>query len=113
MGDFNMTTSNPILNQFLDTSDFYSLNVYPICLKNSKNPSCIDLLVTNFKSSFMKTNDFETGISDYQKMISTAVKLQFKMECPKTKYYQDYCKFDIDYLSSEHSRQLDSTYSSF
>ena len=70
-------------------------------------------MVTNFKSSFMKTNDFETGISDYQKMISTAVKLQFKMECPKTEYYQDYCKFDIDYLSSEHSRQLDSTYSSF
>ena len=46
-------------------------------------------------------------------MISTIMKLHFAREIPKTKYYRDYRKFDIDYFSTELSRQLDSTFSSF
>ena len=61
----------------------------------------------------MKTNVFETGISDHHKMISTIMKLHFTRESPKIKYYRNYRKFDIDYFSSELSRQLDSTFSSF
>ena len=41
------------------------------------------------------------------------MKLHFTRESSNTKYYRDYCKFDIDYFSSELSRQLDSTFSSF
>ena len=51
MGDFNMTTSNRILSQFLDAFALSPLNNDPTCFKNSKNPSCIDLLLTNFKPS--------------------------------------------------------------
>ena len=105
MRDFNMTTSSPNLSQFLDTFALSPLNTDPTCFKNSKNPSCIDLLLTNFKPSFMKTNIFETGISDHHK-ISTIMKLHFTRESPKTKYYRDYRTFDIDYFSSELSRQL-------
>ena len=107
-----MTMSNPILSQFLDTFALSSLNTDPICFKNSKNPSCINLLPTNFKPSFMKTNLFETSISDHHKMISTIMKLHFTKQSPKTKYYQDYPKFDIDYFSSELSRQLNSVFCS-
>ena len=46
----------------------------------------------------MKTNVFETGISDHQKMFSTIMKLNFTRESPKIKYYRDYRKFDIDYF---------------
>ena len=94
-----MTTSNPILSQCLDTFALLTLNVDPTCLKNSKNPSCINLLLTNFTPSFMKTNVFETGISDHHKMISTIMKLHFTRESPKTKYCQDYRKFYIDYFT--------------
>ena len=90
-----------------------TLNIDRTCFRNSKSLSCIDLLLTNFKPSFMKTNDFETGISDNHKMISIIMKLHVARESPKTKYYRDYRKFDIDYLRSELSRQLDSTFSSF
>ena len=113
MRDFNMTTSNPILSQLLDTFALSPLNICPTCFNNSENPSCIGLLLINFKPSFMKTNVFETGISDHHKMISTIMKLHFTRESPKTKYHRDYRKFDIDYFSSEVSRQLDSTFSSF
>ena len=50
----------------------------------------------NLKTSSMKTNVFETGISDHHKMISTIMKLNFTRKSPKTKYYRDYRKFDID-----------------
>ena len=107
--DFNMATSNPVLSKFLDTFALSPLDVDPTCVKNSKNSGCINLLLTNFKPSFMKTNVFETVISGYHKMISTITKLYFTKESPKTKYYGGYRKFDIDYFSSELSRQLDST----
>ena len=74
-GDFNMTTSNPFLSQFLDMLALSPLNIDPTCFKNSKNQNCIDLLLTNFKPSFMKTNVFETGISNHHKRISTIIKL--------------------------------------
>ena len=112
MGDFDMTTSDPILSHFLDTFALSPLNIDSISFKNSKNPSCIYLLLTNFKPSFMKTNVFETGISGHHKMISTIMKLHFTWKGPKTKYYRDYRKFDIDYFISELSRQLDSVFSS-
>ena len=60
----------------------------------------------------MKTNVFETGISGHHKMISTIMKLNFTWKGPKTKYYRDYRKFDIDYFIPELSRQLDSVFSS-
>ena len=73
----------------------------------------MDLLFSNIKPSFMIKNVFETGISDHHKMISTIMKLHFKRESPKTKYYRDYRKFDINYFSFEVSHQLDSIFSSF
>ena len=80
-----MATSNPILSQFLDAFALSSLKVDPPCFKNSKNPSCIDLLLTNFYENkcFMKTNVFETVISNHHKMISTTMKLHFTMESPQ------------------------------
>ena len=72
----------------METFALLSLNIDPTCFKNSKSPSSINLLLRNFKPSFMKTNVFETGISDHHKMISAVTKLHFTKEKPKTKYYQ-------------------------
>ena len=40
------------------------------------------------------------------------MKPNFAMESSRRKYYQKYFKFDIDYFSSEHSRLIDSAFSS-
>ena len=40
------------------------------------------------------------------------MRLHFTRENPKTKYYRDYRKFDIDQFNSELCRQLDSTFCS-
>ena len=62
--------------------------------------------------NLFKTNIFETGVSDHHKVISTIMKPNFAMESSRRKYYQKYFKFDIDYFSSEHSRLIDSAFSS-
>ena len=89
--------SNPILSQFSDTFSLSPLNIDLTCFKNSKKPLSIELLLANFKPSFMKTDFFETDISDHYKMIPTIMKLHFTKENLKTKYYRDYRNFDIDY----------------
>ena len=74
-----MTTSNPVQSQFSDTFTISPLNVNPNYFKNPN----INFLLSNFKASLMKTNDFETGISDHHKMISTIIKLHITRESPK------------------------------
>ena len=54
-----MTTSNPILHQFLNTFPNSPLTINPNCLKNSKN---LNLLIpTNFKPSIPHINS-ETNL---------------------------------------------------
>ena len=69
-------------------------------------------MLKNFKTSFMKTNAFENGISEHHKIISNIMKHHFRRASPKPSYYRDYRKFGIDYVWSELSRQLDSTFCS-
>lgn len=91
-----MTITN--FSPFADTYVLSPLN--PTCFKNLENPSCIYLLLTNFKPSFLKTNVLKIGISDHNKMISTIMKVHFTRKNTK----------NISDISSELSCQLDSTF---
>ena len=98
-GYFHLTMSNPILSQFSNTFSLSPLNIDPTCFKNSKNPRSIKHLRKNFKPSFMKTNVFETGISDHYKIIPTIMKLHITRESLKTKYYRD-CRLVLNFLAN-------------
>ena len=68
IGDFNMNRDkNKFLNYFNETLNLKNLLKEPTCFK-SQNPSMIDLILTNHRSSFMKIAVLETGISDHHKM---------------------------------------------
>ena len=43
----------------------------PTCCKNPENPSCIDLFITNCPRSFLNTSLYETGLSDFHKLVVT------------------------------------------
>ena len=62
---------NPDKNKFLNyvnkTFNLKNLVNEPRCLE-SQNPSMIDLILTNHRSSFMKIAVLETCISDHHKM---------------------------------------------
>ena len=64
------------MKDFLQEHTFYNMMKQNTCFKGDRG-SCIDLLITNSKFLFMKTNSFETGLSDHNHMIYTILKTKF------------------------------------
>ena len=93
-GDFNGETSEPRLKDFLDTYSLSSLISSPTCFKNPDNPSCIDLILTNFPKKFQHSILVESGLSDFHKMTVTSLRISFRKQKPKIIRYSDYNKFD-------------------
>ena len=60
--DFNMQTRNKNLRGFCDLNQLEHLILKPTCFKG-KIPSKFDLVITNHKTSFMKSDTCETGVS--------------------------------------------------
>ena len=56
------------MKDFPQEHTFYNMMKQNICFKGDEG-LCIDLLVINSKFSFMKTNSFETGLSDHNQII--------------------------------------------
>ena len=96
MGDFNANTSELNMKDFCDSYGFKSLIKVPICFKNPENPSCIDLILTNNPLSFQSSDEIETGLSDFHKMIVTVMKGTYQKLDPKIIHYRDYNTFCND-----------------
>ena len=58
------------------------------------SPSWINLYLTNCSKSFDSTLTIETGLSDFQKLIITALKVKHEKVPPKIMQYRDYKNFD-------------------
>ena len=74
---------------FCDSCEFKSLIEDATCYKNPKNPSCINLILTNNPNSFQKSGVIETGLSDFLKMTVTVMETTFKKLKPNIIYYSD------------------------
>ena len=75
VGDFNSEMTESAMEKFCGTYHLHNLIKDPTCLKNSDRPSCIDLLLTNFSKSFLKSQTLETGLSDFHKLTLTVLKI--------------------------------------
>ena len=84
---FNMQPENKNVKDFCDLNQLEHLILKPICYKG-KAPSEIDLIITNHKRSFMKSDTCETGLSDPEKMVYSFLKKTFGKRKPKTIYYR-------------------------
>ena len=93
-GDFNAQESEPVLDEFITEHDLKSIVKDPTCFKSVSNPSCIDLLITNFPNSFQGTMVLTTGLSDYHKMVLTVLKNKFVKQKPKEIEYRCYKTMD-------------------
>ena len=67
--EFNIEADSKEMSSFCDTFDLTSIIKKPTCHKNSDNPSCIDLILTNKPLSFQNACVPETGLSDFHRMI--------------------------------------------
>ena len=100
LGDFNLSTENPNLKNFMCSFDLESLINSPTCYK-STNPSCIDLILTNKKNHFMKSATFETGLYDHHKLITTILRNTTSKGNFKKMFYRDYKRFDQKKFETE------------
>ena len=90
MGDFNSEPHEKELLEFFHLYCLKNLISEPTCYKNYINPTCIDLIFTNRPTYFQHSTTFETGISDFHKMVITVMKTQFRKNPPKIVLYRDY-----------------------
>ena len=82
------------MSEFCSLNNLVNLNDKPTCYKNFKNPTSIDLILTNRPSYFQHTNVFETNISDFHLLTVTEFKMKFQKMNPKIVTYRDYKKYD-------------------
>ena len=91
-GDFNACADDETMKNFWSSYGLHSLIKQPICYKNSENPSCIDLILTNEDKSFESTSVVETGLSDFHRMAISVLKIHFRKLMPKVVSYRDFEK---------------------
>ena len=94
LGDFNIDVkrkgvSSNNLSDFCDLFHLTNIIKFDSCFTKT-HASLIDLVLTNQTSSFNKTLVSETGLSDYQKIITTFFKLHFSRLISKIIRYRNY-----------------------
>ena len=76
--DFNMEANDKEMGNLRNTYNVFSLFKGPTCFRTSNGKS-VDLMLTNKKHSFIKSQSFETGFSDHHHhLIYTILKSTFK-----------------------------------
>ena len=80
--------SEPNLPSFCVFYNFKSLINKPTCYKNPDNP-CIDLILTNCPNYFQNSSTFETGLSDFHKLILTLFKSEIPQQRPNIISYRN------------------------
>ena len=83
MGDFNAEAANAPVSNFCEIYNLKNIIKEMTCFKNLNNPSCIDLIITNWAKSFSNSMVIEPALSDFHKMCITVVKTYYS----KTKTY--------------------------
>ena len=76
-GDFNKEAENKVMKDFLQKHTFYNMMKQNTCFKSDVG-SCIDLLFTNSKFSFMKTSSSKTDLSDHPHMMYSILKINLR-----------------------------------
>ena len=92
ISDFNSEPTEEANEKFLANYNFKNLLDKPVCYKKPTNPSCVDLIVTNKPGSFQNFCTFESGLSGFNKMTLTVLKLSFGKQKPRVLNYHN-CKF--------------------
>ena len=95
LGDFNSKMSEDVMLNFCSLFSLKNLIKEPTCYKNLDNPSCIDLILTNKAKSFQNSKAYETGLSDFHKLIITVLKTSFRKQPPNIITYRDYKKYSV------------------
>ena len=107
MGDYNAEIIETNMSSFCEIYHLTDIIKQPSCFKNPSNPSCIDLFLTNNANCFQKSSVFETGLSDFHKLIVTVMKWHILKQQAKIIKYRNYKGFNETKFRSELTDILD------
>ena len=68
IGDYNAKITETNISSFCGIYHLTDIIKQPAGFKNSSNPSCIDLFLTNNAKCFQKSSVFVTGLSDFNEL---------------------------------------------
>ena len=85
------------MQEFCESYFLENMVKKPTCFKNPAKPTCIDLIITNKPGMFQNAKTYETGLSDFHKLVVSTMKLSYKKRPPRMIKYRDY-----KYFSNEH-----------
>ena len=106
MGNFNADISETSFPYFCEHYEVKRIINQSTCYKNPTNPSCIDLFLTNSRSSFQKSTVVKTDLSAFYKLDVTVMKSYSPMRTPNLATYRKYTNFDKDKFLDEMSFNL-------
>ena len=97
VGDINvdLLKQGTCVNNILDISGFKNIVNEPTCFK-SINPTSIDVVLSNVYKRLQGTMCYETGLSDFHKMIIFSTKLHVPNNKPKKVTYRSYKNYNED-----------------
>ena len=72
-----MNRSDSSMKEFCSLNGLKNQTNEPICYKNSKKPTCNDLILINQPTLFQHSTVLETGLSDFHLLIVTELKMNF------------------------------------
>ena len=93
LGDFNAGIEETTMKSFCESYDLTNLIKQPTCFKNTKKPSCIDLILTNRPKAVQTTCLIETGLSDFHRMTVYVLKMHFRKPPPRIISYRDFSNY--------------------
>ena len=71
LDDFYAEISDSGMESFCTINNLKCIIKEPTCYKNPDNPTCIDLILTNFPKNIQELSTLETGLSDFHKIVLT------------------------------------------
>ena len=84
MGHFNVKLKDATMKNFCQIYGCKNIVKDKTCFKNPRNPTCIDMIITNRPKSFQESEVVETGLSDFHKMSLTVMKVFYNKKPRKS-----------------------------
>ena len=100
MGDCNAEITNASMQEFCESYFLENMVKKPACFKNPAKPTCIDLIITNKPRMFQIAKTYETGLSDFHKLVVSTMKLSYKKRPPHMIKYRDYKNFSNEHFKN-------------
>ena len=107
MGDYNSEITKTNMSSFCEIYYLTDIIKQHTFFKNPSKPSCIDLFLTDNANCFQKSSVFETGLSDFHKLIVTVMKSHIPKKQAKIINYRNYKGFNETKFRSELTNILD------